>query len=203
MRELSQFGIITLVPTILESIIIIIVFFSVYRNYLLGIILLVGLVVYFTLTILVTNWRMKTREAQNDKDNEMHSIASDSVNNFESVKLFTNEKFELAKYAKAVGLYELFNYKVLNSLSLINIGQDFVVQTTTFLCLLMGIFQILKDKTKIGTFTVILTYLFRIFKPLYILGTVYSTIIKGLVGIQDAANLLKIKVRLIFLSICV
>ncbi|XP_951982.1 MDR-family, ABC transporter, putative [Theileria annulata] len=193
MRELSQFGIITLVPTILESIVIIIVFFTVYKNIFLGMILFFGLTIYFTLTILVTNWRMKTREAQNDKDNDMHSIANDSVNNFESVKLFTNEKFELTKYAKAVGMYELFNYKVLNSLSLINVGQDLVVQTTTFLCLLMGILQILKDKTKIGTFTVILTYLFRIFKPLYILGTVYSTIIKGIVGIQDAANLLKIE----------
>ncbi|BAM40477.1 ABC transporter [Theileria orientalis strain Shintoku] len=193
MRELSQFAVITLVPTILESIVVIIVFFTVYKNYLLGIILLVGLIVYFVFTVLVTNWRLKTREDQAQKDNEMHSVANDSVNNFEAVKLFGNEDFELKKYGKAVYLYELFNLRVLNSLSIINVGQELIRQVTTFLCFVVGILQILKGNASLGTFMVIQTYLFRIFRPLHILGTIYGSIVKSMVGLYDAASLLKMK----------
>ncbi|PKU76101.1 ABC transporter B family member 25, mitochondrial [Dendrobium catenatum] len=53
---------------------------------------------YVAFTLVVTQWRTKFRQVMNKADNDASSRAIDSLLNYETVKFFNNESFEVAKY---------------------------------------------------------------------------------------------------------
>ncbi|KAK2195258.1 bifunctional ABC transporter type 1 [Babesia duncani] len=193
MRELTQFGLLTLVPCTLEAIAVTLVFFIYFKNYKLGVTLVVALFLYITTTIIITNWRQKTRQAQVQRDNEAHNISNDGLTNFETVKYYTNEKYEVERYTKAVLEHEICYWRVLKSLALINVTQDFLKQSCIVTCLVLTSLAVLDGDYDVGEVTSVLTYLYALYRPLFILGTVYSAILRAIAGIRDAANLLKTK----------
>ncbi|AFZ79758.1 ABC transporter, ATP-binding protein family member protein [Theileria equi strain WA] len=190
-REFTQFGVILLVPTVVESVSIVILFMAYFKDIWLSVTVFCGLVIYFVITIVVTNWRTRTREAHAKRDNEIHGLATDGINNFETVKYYTNEDFEVRKFVKAVKVHEKLNWKIMNSLSFINVSQEVIKQGTIFLCLFIGSTYILAGTADIGAIITIQTYLFLLFRPLFILGSIYSTVVKAIVGVQDAIVLFK------------
>ena len=55
----------------------------------------VGVLLYSVATVWITQWRKKFREGTNKTDNELHNKAQDSILNYETVKYFTAEDFEV------------------------------------------------------------------------------------------------------------
>lgn len=53
---------------------------------------------YVAFTLVITQWRTKFRQAMNKADNDASSRAIDSLLNYETVKYFNNESYEVAKY---------------------------------------------------------------------------------------------------------
>ena len=51
-------------------------------------------------TIAVTEWRTKYRRIMIDAENETNAKAVDSLLNFETVKYYGNEQYELDSYEK-------------------------------------------------------------------------------------------------------
>ena len=47
---------------------------------------------------MVTNWRMRYRHEMNRLDSKANSIAVDSLLNYETVKYFNNEEYEIKRY---------------------------------------------------------------------------------------------------------
>jgi ABC-type transport system involved in Fe-S cluster assembly fused permease/ATPase subunit len=48
----------------------------------------------------ITLWRKKLRAVTNKFDNEFHDKATDSIINYETVKYFSNEQYEVARYTE-------------------------------------------------------------------------------------------------------
>ena len=48
-------------------------------------------------TLIVTQWQTKSRQAMNKADNDANTRAIDSLINYETIKYFTNEEFEVKK----------------------------------------------------------------------------------------------------------
>lgn len=69
---------------------------------------------YFVVTFMMTRWRRKIRARMNKQDNDANDKAVDSLTNFETVKYFTNEEYELQRYRKSVALFQkhMFNTTV-------------------------------------------------------------------------------------------
>jgi ATP-binding cassette subfamily B (MDR/TAP) protein 6 len=53
---------------------------------------------YLGATIVLTEWRIKFRKRANELDNDMEAKAVDSLLNYETVKYYCAEHFEVSRY---------------------------------------------------------------------------------------------------------
>jgi ATP-binding cassette subfamily B (MDR/TAP) protein 6 len=61
-------------------------------------------------TVLITEWRSKFRRDLIALDNAINARAVDSLINFETVKYFGNESYELEKYRETIQKYQVYIY---------------------------------------------------------------------------------------------
>jgi ABC-type transport system involved in Fe-S cluster assembly fused permease/ATPase subunit len=113
-----------LVPAILECLAVIILFFLNYRQYFLGITVFIGVTLYSIATIYITQWRKTLRAETNKHDNDFHEKATDSLINYETVKYFTNENFEIDRFTQSVAMYQVKMSATALSLNALNITQQ-------------------------------------------------------------------------------
>ena len=86
-----------LMPALAECLAVVILFFAEFQQWSIGVVIFVGVIVYCIVTIWITQWRKKFREGTNKTDNDLHDKAQDSILNFETVKYFTAEAFEVLR----------------------------------------------------------------------------------------------------------
>src|ERR1700744_2037799 len=158
-------------------------------TYALATILTVG--TYILFTIIVSNWRIAIRRQMNDSDSSANTKAIDSLLNHETVKYFTNEEHEAKRYDKALEKYEAAAVKTVTSLSVLNIGHDFIVGLGVTIIMLMSARDIVAGHMTIGGFVTLNTYLIQLSLPLGIFGTVYSALKQALVDIEGMFTLLR------------
>ncbi|VWU50500.1 multidrug resistance protein 2, putative, partial [Hepatocystis sp. ex Piliocolobus tephrosceles] len=183
-----------IIPASIEGVITCIIFVVKYQNSLLGTVLFIGLTSYIYATIKITQWRKKIRSKANKMDNVYHDIAHDSLTNYENVKYFSNEPFEIKKFCNALSNYNRYNLKILNSLGILNSIQQFILNFTLFFTLLIAIYMIVDDGADSGTFISVVVYTSNVFAPLNILGTLYTNIVKSFTDISDLTEILREKV---------
>lgn len=71
-----------------------------------GIIVFTTMIFYLLLTIVITEWRTKYKRDMNTLDNAMNTTATDSLLNFETVKYYGAEKYEVTQYQDAIKKYQ-------------------------------------------------------------------------------------------------
>lgn len=71
-----------------------------------GIIVFATMFVYLILTIFITEWRTKFKKEMNKLDNAMSATAVDSLLNFETVKYYGAEEYEVTQYHDAIEKYQ-------------------------------------------------------------------------------------------------
>jgi ATP-binding cassette subfamily B (MDR/TAP) protein 6 len=64
------------------------------------------MVAYLILTIFITEWRTKFKKEMNKLDNAMGATAVDSLLNFETVKYYGAEQYEVEQYRDAIQKYQ-------------------------------------------------------------------------------------------------
>jgi ATP-binding cassette subfamily B protein len=150
----------------------------------------VFVVIYIATTAWITDWRSKLRKQMVEQDNATKSRAVDSLLNFETVKYFNNEAYEVALYRKALQRYEDAYVRSENSIAFLNITQSFI--TNTLLILAMGWvgWQYLQGLSSIGDVVLVNTLLMQLFRPLDILGWVYREIKQGMIDMEAMLDLL-------------
>ncbi|CDU19775.1 ABC transporter B family member 2, putative [Plasmodium yoelii] len=193
-NNLMNSFIVYIIPAVIEGVVTCIIFIFKYKNRLLGSILILGLTIYIYATIKITKWRKKIRTKVNKMDNLYHGIAHDSLDNYENVKYFNNENFEIKKFCGALSNFNRYNIQILNSLGILNIVQQFILNATLFFTLFCVINMIIYDGEDSGIFISVVVYISNVFAPLTILGTLYSTIVKSYTDIYDLTEALKDKI---------
>ncbi|MBC7458079.1 MAG: ABC transporter ATP-binding protein/permease [Bdellovibrionaceae bacterium] len=190
-QTVLSFMLFNIIPTLLEIVLVTGIFY--YRfgfKYALITFVTVGLYVYFTFTI--TNWRLKFRKVMNDRDSEANTKAIDSLLNYETVKYFGNEEHEYKRYDSSLAQYQVEALKSQSSLSLLNIGQGFIIGAGLVWIMWMA-GQGVADKTlTVGDFVLVNTMLLQLFIPLGFLGFVYREVSQGLVDMEKMFELLHI-----------
>uniref|UniRef100_A0A8B9K1Y5 ATP-binding cassette, sub-family B (MDR/TAP), member 6b n=1 Tax=Astyanax mexicanus TaxID=7994 RepID=A0A8B9K1Y5_ASTMX len=124
--NLLNYIVFTILPTIAD-IIIAIVYFVSYFNAWFGLIVFICMFLYLTLTIVITEWRTKYRRDMNTQDNNAKSKAVDSLLNFETVKYYNSEGYEVSRFEEAILKYQSSEWKASASLALLNQTQNLII----------------------------------------------------------------------------
>lgn len=151
---------------------------------------------YTAFTIWTTAWRTKFRRQTNAADNKASTVAVDSLINYEAVKYFNNEKFEIARYDKALAQYERSSIKVATSLALLNSGQNIIFSTALTAMMYLGATGIAQGSLTVGDLVMINQLVFQLSVPLNFLGSVYRELRQSLLDMETLFSLQKVNVTI-------
>ena len=84
---------------------------------------------YAAFTFAITQWRQKYRQDMNSADNQAGNKAIDSLINYETVKYFNNDEYEVKRYHESLKKYEAAAIKTSTSLAVLNFGQNAIFST--------------------------------------------------------------------------
>jgi len=216
---LMKFLFLRLVPTIAECFLVVIIFASYFDRFVLSVTVFYFLFFYVVVTIVLTLWRKKFRKMVSKSDNHWHSVCTDSLMNFETVKYFNAEKFEMERFGEAVNRYQTGIVAVAQSQSLLDVVQSFILHACLASSLMLAAFGI-KDRLKccsfqgcddfdvpcctqvgreicpgmeIGDFVAVLAYVLQLFSPLNTLGSIYNSIVMAMVDLTNLLELLVLR----------
>lgn len=205
-----------MIPAVAECLLVCIIF-ATYFDYLpLALVIFTFVFVYMTWTVVVTLWRKKFRKSVAKSDNDWHDKCTDSLINFETVKYFTAEKYEIERFSDSIKEFQSSTVNVQASLSFLNISQMLLMQTCLATALVLSTYGI-KDRfncclnngcvqnelisccstkgdvcggLEVGDFVTVLTYTLNLFGPLNFLGSVYNAIVMAMVDLRNLSELL-------------
>jgi ATP-binding cassette, subfamily B, heavy metal transporter len=187
---LLRFMLLSIGPLILEISLVSLIF-ALYYGWQYAVVVVVTITIYVTYTFKVTEWRVQIRRAMNDQDTDANQKAIDSLLNFETVKYFNAETREAARYDGAMAAYEGFAVRTGQSLSVLNMGQSFIITTGLILVMVMSAYGVQAGKFTVGDFVMVNAYMVQITMPLNFLGTVYREIRQALVDMAAMFHLLE------------
>ena len=114
---LMNFMIFNILPTLVEIGLVTVILLSQYDS-IFAVIITGTILLYITYTLVVTEWRMRFRRTMNEMDSQANNLAIDSLLNYETVKYFNNEQYELQRYDSKLTSWEHAAVKNQTSLSL-------------------------------------------------------------------------------------
>ncbi|KAI9882580.1 MAG: Iron-sulfur clusters transporter atm1, mitochondrial, partial [Watsoniomyces obsoletus] len=152
----------------------------------------VTMVAYTAFTILTTSWRTKFRKRSNAADNKGATVAVDSLINYEAVKYFNNEKFEVGRYDKALKDYERESIKVATSLALLNSGQNIIFSSALTAMMYLAAKGVATGQLSVGDLVMVNQLVFQLSVPLNWLGSVYRELRQSLLDMETLFNLQKV-----------
>ncbi|PPQ89526.1 hypothetical protein CVT25_012198 [Psilocybe cyanescens] len=142
-------------------------------------------------SVILTTWRTRLRRQMNERDVATRGIHTDCLLNYETVKYFGGEEHEGQRYSEAIQEYQALEYRVILSLNLLNLVQNFIITSG----LLIGSFMVAYDITSGDTpgaskFVFFITYLAQLYGPLNQLGYIYRSVNQSLVDTEKLLALL-------------
>ncbi|KAG6232004.1 Iron-sulfur clusters transporter atm1, mitochondrial [Claviceps purpurea] len=151
---------------------------------------------YTAFTIWTTAWRTKFRRQANAADNKASTVAVDSLINYEAVKYFNNEKFEVSRYDKALKEYEKSSIKVATSLALLNSGQNIIFSSALTAMMYLAADGVATGALTVGDLVMVNQLVFQLSVPLNFLGSVYRELRQSLLDMETLFNLQKVSVSI-------
>ncbi|KAG5929820.1 mitochondrial ABC transporter [Claviceps sorghi] len=151
---------------------------------------------YTAFTIWTTAWRTKFRRQANAADNKASTVAVDSLINYEAVKYFNNEKYEVARYDKALKEYEKSSIKVATSLALLNSGQNIIFSSALTAMMYLAADGVATGALTVGDLVMVNQLVFQLSVPLNFLGSVYRELRQSLLDMETLFSLQKVNVSI-------
>ncbi|MCJ1359066.1 MAG: Iron-sulfur clusters transporter atm1, mitochondrial [Icmadophila ericetorum] len=154
------------------------------------------MVAYTAFTITTTSWRTKFRKQANAADNEGATVAVDSLINYEAVKHFNNEKYEVGRYDKALKAYEDASIKVTTSLAFLNSGQNLIFSSALAAMMYYAADGVASGTLTVGDLVMVNQLVFQLSVPLNFLGSVYRELRQSLLDMETLFNLQKVNIAI-------
>lgn len=152
------------------------------------------MVAYTAFTITTTSWRTQFRKQANAADNQGATVAVDSLINYEAVKYFNNEKYEVSRYDDALKAYEKASIKVTTSLAFLNSGQNVIFSSALAVMMYFAADGVANGSLTVGDLVMVNQLVFQLSVPLNFLGSVYRELRQSLLDMETLFNLQKVNI---------
>ncbi|XP_046747696.1 ATP-binding cassette sub-family B member 6 [Diprion similis] len=190
-NNLLNYILFSIVPTIVDIVIAIVFFISTFNKWF-GIIVFVTMTLYIAATIGVTEWRTKFQRRMNLADNAQKARSVDSLLNFETVKYYGAESYEVKCYREAILKFQTEEWKSMITLNILNTMQNVIICSGllagSLLCLHMVVAH---EGLTIGDYVLFASYIIQLYVPLNWFGTYYRAIQKNFVDMENMFELLR------------
>ncbi|HEY0973563.1 MAG TPA: ABC transporter ATP-binding protein/permease [Solimonas sp.] len=150
-----------------------------------------AVVIYVLYSIVVTEWRTRFVREANRLDSQANTRAIDSLLNYETVKLFGNERFEAAEYDRSLADWEQAQQRNRLSLAALNAGQALIIAAALTGMMVLAAARVTDGTMSLGDFVAINAYMIQLFMPLNVLGFVYREIRRALSDMERMFGLLR------------
>ncbi|KAJ7234198.1 P-loop containing nucleoside triphosphate hydrolase protein [Mycena haematopus] len=142
------------------------------------------LAAYTWFTVRTTSWRTRFRREANRADNKAASSAIDSLINFEAVKHFNNEAYEVAQYDRHLKDYEKSSIKITTSLAFLNSGQAVIFSSALTMAMFLAAQGVVNGSMTVGDLVMVNQLIFQLSLPLNFLGTIYRETRQNLLDME-------------------
>ncbi|KZT23112.1 P-loop containing nucleoside triphosphate hydrolase protein [Neolentinus lepideus HHB14362 ss-1] len=146
---------------------------------------------YTWFTVRTTSWRTRFRREANQADNKAATVAVDSLINYEAVKHFNNEKYEISQYDKHLSAYEKASVKISTSLAYLNSGQNIIFSSALTAMMFLAAQGVINGTMTVGDLVMVNQLVFQLSLPLNFLGTIYREMRQSLLDMEVLFNLTK------------
>lgn len=157
---------------------------------------LATMMTYSIFTIWTTSWRSNFRRRANAADNQAATVALDSLINYESVKYFNNEQYQVMKYDKALSVYEKASIRIATSLAFLNTGQNFIFSSALTAMMYMACSGVAAGTLTVGDLVLVNQLVFQLSVPLNFLGSVYRDLKQALLDMETLFKLQEVNVSI-------
>lgn len=145
---------------------------------------------YIGFTFVVTEWRIGIRREMNKRDEQANGSAIDSLLNFETVRYFANEDYEVDRFDGRLARYEKAAVRSQVSLAFLNTGQGFIVALGLVIVMAMAANGVVNGSMTIGDFVLVNAFLIQLYMPLNLLGMVYREVKQSLADMEKMFSLI-------------
>lgn len=187
--ELLDWTLYTIVPTLLEVLLVTAVLVWAY-DWGFAFITLGTLLAYSLWTLTVTEWRTRFYRAAVEADTRANERAVDSLLNYETVKYFNNEAHESRRYDENLRHLENTKVKSTQSLALLNLGQSVVIACGVSAMMWRAAAGVVAGELSIGDLVLVNAYLLQLSAPLFVLGMMYRQVKQALTNMERLFGLL-------------
>jgi len=189
-EELSRLVVLTLVPTILEFVLVLGLLAWEF-NWVYSAVVFAMVVVYLAYTYKATEWRISIRKQMNESDTDANTKAVDSLLNYETVKYFGAETREAARYDRSMERYEKASTQTYTSLAVLNAGQAVIFSIGMTVVMILAARDIMAGHVSIGSFVLVNAMLVQLYIPLNFMGMLYREIKQALIDIDDMFRIIE------------
>ncbi|XP_076292860.1 ABC transporter ATP-binding protein/permease Hmt-1 [Lasioglossum baleicum] len=190
-NNLLNYVLFSIIPTIVDILVAVIFFISAFNQWF-GLIVFVTMALYIAATIMVTEWRTKFQRRMNLADNAQRAQSVDSLLNFETVKYYGAEMYEVDSFRETIVTFQTEEWKSLVTLNILNTLQNVVVCSGllagSLLCLHM---IVAKQGLTVGDYVLFASYIIQLYMPLNWFGTYYRAIQKNFIDMENMFDLLR------------
>ena len=149
------------------------------------------MVIYLSITAVITDWRTKFRKETLALEARSKQRAIESITHYEAVKLFGGAPKEARQYGAAIDEWHAAEGRAEVSLLMLNAAQQVVMGAGLLASMTMAARQVVLGKMSVGDLVLVNTYLLQLYQPLNWIGSIYRMIQQNFVEMEQLFALLE------------